>query len=40
VNVVGLDADFAVTDADLAAIKPEEIRQASVRQAWLRGQPA
>ena len=36
----GLDADFAVIDADLAAIRPEEICQASVRQTWLRGHPA
>jgi predicted amidohydrolase YtcJ len=35
----GLDADFAVIDADLAAIRPEEICQASVRQTWLRGHP-
>ena len=37
---VGLDADFAVLDADLTAIEPHEICQASVRQTWLRGQPA
>ena len=37
---VGLDADFAILDADLAAIKPDEICQASVRQTWIRGQPA
>ena len=36
----GLDADFAILDADLAAIKPDEICQASVRQTWLRGHPA
>ena len=36
----GLDADFAILDADLAAIKPDEICQASVRRTWLRGQPA
>jgi len=35
----GLDADFAVIDADLATIRPEEICQASVRQTWLRGHP-
>jgi predicted amidohydrolase YtcJ len=37
---IGLDADFAILDADLAAIKPDEICQASVRQTWLRGQLA
>jgi len=36
----GLDADFAILDADLAAIEPREICQASVRQTWLRGHPA
>jgi predicted amidohydrolase YtcJ len=36
----GLDADFAILDADLAAMDPHEICQASVRQTWLRGQPA
>jgi predicted amidohydrolase YtcJ len=36
----GLDADFAVIDADLAAIDPHEICQASVRQTWLSGHPA
>ena len=35
-----LDADFAVIDADLALIRPEEICQASVRQTWIRGHPA
>jgi predicted amidohydrolase YtcJ len=35
-----LDADFAILDADLAAIEPHEICQASVRQTWLRGHPA
>jgi predicted amidohydrolase YtcJ len=37
---VGLDADFAIVDADLAAVKPGEIGQASVRQTWVRGQVA
>src|SRR5580704_8901844 len=36
----GLHADFAILDADLAAIEPREICQASVRQTWLRGHPA
>jgi predicted amidohydrolase YtcJ len=36
----GLDADFAILDADLAAIEAREICQASVRQTWLRGHPA
>ena len=36
----GLDADFAILDADLAAIEPHEICQASVRRTWLRGHPA
>jgi predicted amidohydrolase YtcJ len=36
----GLDADFAIVDADLAAAKPGEICQASVRQTWVRGQVA
>ena len=36
----GLDADFAILDADLAAIEPREICQASVGQTWLRGHPA
>jgi predicted amidohydrolase YtcJ len=36
----GLDADFAILDAGLAAIEPSEICQASVRQTWLRGHPA
>jgi len=34
----GLDADFAIVDADLAAISNAEICQASVRQTWVRGQ--
>jgi len=36
----GFDADFAVVDADLAAARPGEICQASVRQTWVRGQVA
>ena len=36
----GLDADFAIVDADLATVKPGEICQASVRQTWVRGQVA
>jgi predicted amidohydrolase YtcJ len=36
----GFDADFAVTDADLAAARPGEICLASVRQTWVRGQVA
>ena len=36
----GLDADFAILDADLAAIESREICRASVRQTWLRGRPA
>jgi len=35
----GLDADFAVIDADLATARPDEICHASVRQTWLRGPP-
>jgi predicted amidohydrolase YtcJ len=36
----GLDADFAVVDADLAAVRSREIGQASVRQTWVRGEIA
>jgi predicted amidohydrolase YtcJ len=36
----GLEADFAVVDADLAAARPHEIGQASVRQTWVRGEVA
>ena len=36
----GFDADLAVVDADLAAVRPDEISQASVRQTWVRGQVA
>ena len=36
----GYDADFAIVDADLAAIDSTEICQASVRQTWVRGQVA
>ena len=36
----GLDADFAIVDADLATARPGEICQASVRQTWVRGQVA
>ena len=36
----GLDADFAVVDADLAAVRSREIGQASVRQTWVRGEVA
>jgi predicted amidohydrolase YtcJ len=36
----GLDADFAIVDADLAAADPGEICRASVRQTWVRGQVA
>jgi predicted amidohydrolase YtcJ len=34
----GLDADFAIVDADLAHIPDGEIGQASVTQTWIRGQ--
>jgi predicted amidohydrolase YtcJ len=34
----GYDADFAIVDADLAAIDSTDICQASVRQTWVRGQ--
>jgi predicted amidohydrolase YtcJ len=33
----GLDADFAVVDADLAHLPAAEICQASVRQTWVHG---
>ena len=36
----GLDADFAVVDADLSVLPPEEICQTSVRQTWTGGQLA
>jgi predicted amidohydrolase YtcJ len=36
----GHDADFAIVDADLAAIPDSEICQASVRQTWVRGELA
>ena len=36
----GLDADLAVVDADLSALPPGEICQASVRQTWIGGQLA
>jgi predicted amidohydrolase YtcJ len=36
----GYDADFAIVDADLAAIDSTEICHASVRQTWVRGQVA
>ena len=34
----GLDADFAVVDADLANISPHEIGRAAVTQTWVRGE--
>jgi predicted amidohydrolase YtcJ len=34
----GFDADFAVVDADLTHLPPQEICQASVVQTWIRGQ--
>jgi predicted amidohydrolase YtcJ len=34
----GLDADFAVVDADLSVIAPHEIGASAVRQTWIRGQ--
>ena len=34
----GLDADFAIVDADLAHIPAGEIGEASVTQTWIRGQ--
>ncbi len=36
----GLDADFAMVDADLAHLPAAEICQASVRQTWVRGELA
>ena len=36
----GLDADFAVVDADLSHVASHEIGQAAVRQTWIRGQLA
>jgi predicted amidohydrolase YtcJ len=34
----GLDADFAIVDADLATLPDGELCQAAVRQTWVRGQ--
>ncbi len=34
----GLDADFAVVDADLSVIAAHEIGKSAVRQTWIRGQ--
>jgi predicted amidohydrolase YtcJ len=34
----GMDADFAVVDADLRRIDPADICRASVRQTWVRGE--
>jgi predicted amidohydrolase YtcJ len=36
----GLDADFAIVDADLAHGGPGEICKASVAQTWVRGEVA
>jgi len=36
----GLDADFAIVDADLAQGDPGEICQAAVIQTWVRGELA
>ncbi len=36
----GLDADFAVVDADLAHLPPAEIGQATVTATWVRGEIA
>ena len=36
----GLDADFAVVDADLSEIGDHEICQATVTTTWVRGQIA
>ena len=36
----GLDADFAVVDADLAHGATTEIGQGSVMQTWVRGEVA
>jgi len=33
----GLDADFAIVDADLAHLAAEEICQAGVVQTWIQG---
>jgi predicted amidohydrolase YtcJ len=37
---VGLDADFAIIDADLSVLPAGEICDASVQQTWVRGQLA
>jgi predicted amidohydrolase YtcJ len=37
---VGLDADFAIVDADLSVLPAGEICNASVQQTWVRGQLA
>jgi predicted amidohydrolase YtcJ len=34
----GLDADFAVVDADLSHLPAAEICQAAVVQTWIKGQ--
>ncbi len=34
----GMDADFAVIDADLRVVDPGDICRATVRQTWVRGQ--
>ena len=34
----GLDADFAIVDADLATLPDGELWQAAVLQTWVRGQ--
>ena len=34
----GLDADFAIVDADLAHLPAAEICQAAVAQTWVRGE--
>ena len=36
----GLDADFAVVNADLAHLPAEEVCQSVVVQTWIRGQVA
>ena len=36
----GLDADFAVVDADLSEIGDHEICRATVTATWIRGQIA
>jgi len=33
----GLDADFAIVNADLAHLAAEEICQAAVVQTWIQG---